>query len=211
MVAILGPALQYVIPIEVLRMLVGTLLLIFGLQWLRKAIMRYTGLKELHDESQIYEREVAQLGAGGQTNSRKGVDWTAFVVSFKGVFLEGLEVVFIVISFGLSPAGLAPAVTGAALAAMVITGIAAVVQRPLRQVPENTIKFVVGIMLASFGTFWAGEGIGVVWPGQDISIVGLIIFYAASAGVVIRLLRQRSEAALPQPERAQSGKVVIEQ
>jgi uncharacterized membrane protein len=205
-VAILGPALQYVIPLEALRMLVGTLLLIYGLQWLRKAIMRYAGRQELHDEMEIYQREVAELNAEPRTNARKGVDWTAFVVSFKGVFLEGLEVVFIVITFGLSPAGLAPAVTGAALAALLITAIAAVVQRPLRQVPENTIKFVVGTMLASFGTFWAGEGIGLVWPGQDLTILGLIIFYSASAGVMIRLLRQR----LPRPERAQSGKVVTE-
>ena len=203
-VALLGPALAYIIPLEALRLLVGTLLRRFGLQWLRKAILRYTGRQALHDETQIYQRGVAALSAEPQATARAGVDWTAFVVSFKGVFLEGLEVVFIVLTFGLTTAGLTPAVIGAALAALLITAVAVAVQRPLSQVPENTIKFVVGIMLTAFGTFWAGEGIGLAWPGADLSILGLILVYAGAAVGLVGLLRQRG------PARPQSGKVVTE-
>lgn len=192
-VAVLGPALQYYIPIDVLRVVIGTLLLIFGLQWLRKAIMRYTGLKELHDESRIYQREVAQLSAESVAGSgpSNGMDWVAFTVSFKGVLLEGLEVVFIVITFALTAGDFTPALLGAVAAAVVVTAVAVVVHKPLSQVPENTLKFVVGIMLSGFGTFWAGEGVGLQWPGEDISILALIAFYAVTSGLIIMALRQR--------------------
>ncbi len=189
LVIIFGPALETYIPIDVLRVVVGTLLLIFGLQWLRKAIMRYTGLKALHDETAIYQREVAALEAVPE--ARQGMDWTAFTVSFKGVLLEGLEVVFIVITFGLTSGDNTPAVLGAALAAVVVIGIAVVVRGPLSRVPENNLKFGVGIMLCSFGTFWAAEGLGLAWPGADLAILGLLVFYLVTAALLIWLLRPR--------------------
>jgi uncharacterized membrane protein len=190
LVALLGPALQYLIPINMLRIVIGTLLLIFGLQWLRKAIMRYTGLKELHDEARIYQREVEELQHAASVPAGSGMDWTAFTVAFKGVLLEGLEVVFIVITFGLTAGNLTPALLGAAVAALLVTAVALVVHRPLSQVPENTLKFIVGLMLVAFGTFWTGEGVGLHWPGQDLSILILVVFYASSALVMINLLRR---------------------
>jgi uncharacterized membrane protein len=197
LVVLLGPALLTLIPIDALRILIGTLLLIFGLQWLRKAIMRYTGLKELHDEAKIYEREVRELSSDPVAQAgAQGMDWTAFTVSFKGVLLEGLEVIFIVITFGLSTGDFTPVVLGAVVAAVLVVGLAVVVQAPLSRVPENTLKFVVGIMLTGFGTFWAGEGIGLEWPGEDLAILGLIAFYAIMSGIIIYLLRQRSEAGM---------------
>jgi uncharacterized membrane protein len=196
LVAVLGPGLQN-IPINILRVVVGTLLLIFGLQWIRKAIMRYTGLKELHDEARIYEREVAQLsaqpgGGGAAVAVGQGMDWTAFTVSFKGVLLEGLEVVFIVITFGLNAGDFTPALLGATAAAVIVLAVALVIHKPLSRVPENSLKFVVGIMLTGFGTFWAGEGVGLEWPGQDLAILALLAFYAVTAVAVVMLLRQRS-------------------
>ncbi len=202
LVAVLGETLQTLIPINVLRVVIGTLLLIFGLQWLRKSIMRYTGLKELHDEDKIYLREVAELSTGTTPPQSQGMDWTAFTVAFKGVLLEGLEVVFIVITFGLSAGNLTPAVLGAVAAAVVVTGVAVMVHQPLSQVPENTLKFVVGIILTSFGTFWAGEGVGLTWPGEDLSILILIAFFAASAIVLVTLLHRRVAAGVA-PEAAE--------
>jgi uncharacterized membrane protein len=196
LVAVLGQALQTLIPIDVLRVVIGTLLLIFGLQWLRKSIMRYTGLKELHDEEKIYQREVAELSTGPGVPKNKSMDWTGFTVAFKGVLLEGLEVVFIVITFGLSAGNMAPAALGALAAAVVVTGVAVLVHRPLSQVPENTLKFVVGIILTAFGTFWAGEGVGLAWPGEDLSILILIAFYAISAIALVSLLRRRVAAGV---------------
>lgn len=195
-VAVLGPTLQTVIPLDALRVVIGTLLLIFGLQWLRKAIMRYTGMKELHDEAKIYQREVAQLSAvpGGAAATSSAMDWTAFTVAFKGVLLEGLEVVFIVITFGLNARDITAPVLGAVAAAVIVVAVAVVIHEPLSRVPENTLKFVVGIMLTAFGTFWAGEGVGLEWPGNDVAILALLVFYALSAGAMILLLRQRTPA-----------------
>jgi uncharacterized membrane protein len=191
LVALVGPGLQADIPLPVLRIVIGTLLLIFGLQWLRKAIMRYTGLKALHDEAAIYEREVTELSAAPKVDAQAGMDWTAFTVSFKGVLLEGLEVVFIVITFALSARDLTPPLLGAVVAAVMVTAVALVVHKPLSRIPENTLKFVVGIMLTSFGTFWAGEGVGLNWPGEDLAILGLIVFYALTTLGLIALLRAR--------------------
>jgi uncharacterized membrane protein len=197
LVALLGPALQTLIPIDTLRIVIGTLLLIFGLQWLRKAIMRYTGLKELHDEAKIYQREVRELESEPIAHAgAQGIDWTAFTVSFKGVLLEGLEVVFIVITFSLSAGDFVPALLGAVAAAVVVIAVAAAVHAPLSRVPENTLKFAVGIMLTGFGTFWAGEGVGLQWPGEDLAIPALIGFYAIVSGIMILLLRQRSAAGM---------------
>ncbi len=192
-VAVLGPTLQY-LPLDALRIVIGTLLLIFGLQWVRKAVMRYTGLKELHDEARIYQREVEQLSAEPQAVTAGGMDWTAFTVAFKGVLLEGLEVVFIIITFGISAGDIAPVLAGSVAAAVAVVAVALFIHQPLSRVPENTLKFIVGIMLTTFGTFWAGEGVGLSWPGEDLSILGLLVFYAITSGAIITLLRQRRAA-----------------
>jgi uncharacterized membrane protein len=169
-VAALGPALTLV-PIDALRVVVGTLLLIFGLQWLRKAILRASGHIALHDEQAIYERELAASRLA-QGDARGGMDWYAFTLAFKGMFLEGFEVVFIVLTFGANAAAdgtgsIQLAAAGAAVAVVLVTSMAAVVRQPLSRMPENKMKFVVGAMLTTFGTFWGSEGVGVVWPGQE--------------------------------------------
>ena len=190
-VAILGPALQTYIPLDALRIVIGTLLLIFGLQWIRKAIMRYTGLKDLHDEEKIYQREVAGLNAAPRAATQQGIDWTAFTVAFKGVLLEGLEVVFIVITFGVNYQDITPVLLGAVVAAILVIAAAMLIHQPLSRVPENSLKFVVGIMLTGFGTFWAGEGIGLHWPGEDWAILALIAFYGVTAAVLVAWVKQR--------------------
>jgi uncharacterized membrane protein len=189
-VAILGPALAY-LPIDSLRLFIGTLLLVFGLQWLRKAILRAGGLKALHDEASIYAREVAELRIEGE---RPPHDWYAFTVAFKGVFLEGLEVAFIVVTFGGSQHHVGLAALGAAAALVVVLVVGVIVHAPLSRVPENTLKFGVGIMLTSFGIFWAGEGAGVDWPGGDIAILALIGFVVATAFVLVEVLRRTATA-----------------
>lgn len=194
-VAVLGPALS-VIPIDGLRLVVGGLLLIFGLGWLRKAIMRASGYKALHDESAIYERE--RVAAQSATGARRGfvADWYAFTLSFKGVLLEGLEVAFIVVTFGTNQGSIGLAVVGAAAAVVVVTGAGVLVRGPLARVPENTLKFAVGILLTSFGTFWGAEGAGAAWPAGDAALIGVIAFVAAlSLGLTAVLRRQHSLGA----------------
>ena len=189
-VAALGPALAN-LPIDSLRLVVGTVLLVFGLQWLRKAVLRASGLKALHDEEAIYEAEVAQLRASGE---RPGHDWYAFTVAFKGVFLEGLEVAFIVVTFGGTQrnVGLAAVGAGAALVVVVIAGM--IVHAPLTRVPENTLKFGVGVMLTSFGIFWSAEGAGIKWPGADAALLGVIAFVTVVAFVLVGTARRSSSA-----------------
>jgi uncharacterized membrane protein len=197
-----GYALVEWLPESALQLAIGTLLLIFGLQWLRKAILRSSGLKALHDEEEAYlaEREAA-LRAGDER--RLGLDWFAFVVSFKAILLEGLEVVFIVIMFGLNADSIPLAVAGATAACAVVLVAGAVLHRPLARVPENTIKFAVGLLLSTFGTFWAVEGLGVFsegnesleWPGDDLAILGLLVLWCAVARVAVLTLRRSA----PQP------------
>ena len=177
-VAVLGPSVQ-ALPLTGLRLVVGALLAIFGLQWLRKAILRATGYKALHDEGGIYQRQVAAAEAAPVTARGRVRDWYAFTLSFKGVFLEGLEVVFIVLTFGTNQKNVGAAVIGAAIAivAVAVTGVA--VRAPLAKVPENAMKFAVGIMLTSFGTFWGAEGAGVSWPGNDGALLVLVPVVAA--------------------------------
>jgi uncharacterized membrane protein len=172
-VAALGPTIT-LLPLTALRLVVGALLAIFGLQWLRKAILRATGYKSLHDEASAYLREVEAAKAAGLSSRGRVHDWYAFTLSFKGVLLEGLEVVFIVITFGANQHNVGAAVIGAAAAVLVVavTGIA--VRAPLARVPENALKFAVGIMLTSFGIFWGAEGAGVSWPGQDAALLVLV-------------------------------------
>jgi uncharacterized membrane protein len=200
--AVAGYALQSWLPEALLQLVVGTLLLIFGLQWLRKAILRSAGLKALHDEDQTFREEVEAARAAGDER-RLGLDWFAFVVSFKGVFLEGLEIVFIVITFGVNGDSIGLAVLGAALggAIVVIAGFA--LHRPLARVPENTIKFAVGLMLSTFGTFWSVEGLGwfapgeasLEWPGGDGALPVLLALWALLAWAAVRVLSARPREA----------------
>jgi uncharacterized membrane protein len=195
LVVSLGPALS-VIPIETLRLVVGALLLAFGLQWLRKAILRSSGYTPLHDEDEVFRREREQAAAAGE-EQRAGLDWYAFTVSFKGVLLEGLEVVFIVISFGSAQGRLGLAAAGAA-AALVLVVLAGVLARgPLAQVPENTIKFTVGLLLTSFGCFWGAEGDGVDWPGDELALLGVLAFLGVLSFALVRALRRQRLNALP--------------
>jgi uncharacterized membrane protein len=189
-VAALGPTIT-LLPLTALRLVVGALLAIFGLQWLRKAILRASGYKALHDEASAYLRETAAAKAA-PASARRGIgDWYAFTLSFKGVLLEGLEVVFIVITFGANQRDLGAAVLGAAIAvvAVALTGIA--VRAPLARVPENAMKFTVGIMLTSFGTFWGAEGAGVSWPGNDAALLVLVPVVALVSLGYAALLRRR--------------------
>jgi len=190
-VAVFGPALTR-LPIDDLRLVVGTVLLIFGLQWLRKAVLRATGYKALHDEAEIYRREVAELRADG-TLVKAGLDWYAFTVSFKGVFLEGLEVAFIVVTFGGTQRNVGLAAAAAAAALIIVVAVGIKVHAPLTRVPENTLKFGVGVMLTAFGIFWAAEGAGVSWPAGDVSILGLVAFVVAFAAALVAVLRVPEE------------------
>jgi len=187
-VAALGPALA-VLPIASLRLFVGALLLVFGLQWLRKAILRASGFKALHDEDAIFADE--QRAARAVAVDRSGVDWYTFTVSFKGVFLEGLEVAFIVLTFGGAQHNIPLAALGAAAAAIVVLILGLVVHRPLSRVPENTMKYAVGVMLTTFGIFWASEGAGISWPGGDAALIGLLIYVLAISSLLTAALRRR--------------------
>jgi uncharacterized membrane protein len=193
LVAALGPALAQV-PIDSLRVIVGALLLVFGLQWLRKAILRAGGYKALRDEGALYRAELDQARAAGMP-PRTGIDWYAFTLAFKGVFLEGLEVAFIVLTFGTSHGSVALAALGAAIALAVVTLAGALLRRPLTRVPENAMKFSVGLMLVTFGVFWSAEGAGVQWPGADLAIVAILGFMLLVSLALVRLLRQRRPAA----------------
>ncbi len=194
-VAVLGPALR-VIPIDTLRLFVGALLLVFGLQWLRKAILRSSGYKALHDEGAAFAAEREQASRVPRAASTE-MDWYSFTVAFKGVLLEGLEVVFIVVTFGATQ-GRLPLAAAAALAAVtVVIVVGMAVRAPLERVPENTIKFAVGLLLTSFGVFWGGEGAGVSWPGSDAAILAILAFLALLSFALVRQLRRQRLAALP--------------
>ena len=193
-VAALGPALT-VIPLQGLRLVVGGLLLVFGLQWLRKAILRASGYKALHDEDEIFAREAAEARSAA-SETRAGLDWYGFTLAFKGVLLEGLEVAFIVITFGSTQGniGLAAIGAGAALVLVAVVGVA--VHAPLSRVPENTMKFAVGVMLTTFGIFWSTEGAGAHWPGNDASLPGVLAFVILLSFAAVTLLRRRRTMVL---------------
>ncbi|HXX39385.1 MAG TPA: hypothetical protein VEP50_14770 [bacterium] len=195
-VAVFGPALTY-IPIDALRLVVGILLLVFGLQWLRKAVLRAAGYVPLHDEDAAFRREM-EAARVAPTVLRGGLDWYGFTLSFKGVLLEGLEVAFIVVTFGTTEGSLSLAIFGAAAAAVLVAGTGVLVHRPLSAVPENTMKFAVGLMLTTFGTFWSAEGAGVTWPGGDGAIPGILVFLiAVSLAFTARLRQQRRQMPAP--------------
>ncbi len=186
-VGALGPALTS-LPINALRLVIGGLLLVFGLQWLRKAVLRAAGLKALHDEDATFAQETAAAQAAGRDEA--GFDGYSFTIAFKGVLLEGLEVAFIALTFGANQhrIGLAAAAAGVAVVVVALTGVA--VRAPLTRVPENTMKFSVGVMLTSFGTFWGAEGAGASWPGGDGALLAIIPGVILLALAMVRWLRR---------------------
>ena len=201
-----GYALANWLPESALQLVVGTLLLIFGLQWLRKAVLRSSGRKALHDEAEEFREQTEAARRAGR-ESRFGLDWFAFVVSFKGVFLEGVEVVFIVITFGLNAKNMPVAIIGAAAAGIVVLVIGAVAHGPLTRVPENTLKYGVGLLLASFGLYWAVEGLGILtdggnsieWPGGDWMLLVLIAAWLLLSRALISALRRPARPAVTAP------------
>jgi len=188
-VAALGPALTLV-PLSALRLVVGALLLAFGLQWLRKAILRASGYKPLHDEEAIFARELAEARAAG-VRHRAGLDWYGFTLSFKGVLLEGLEVAFIVVTFGSTQGSIGLAAIGAGAALLLVVVVGVLVRAPLARVPENTMKFAVGVMLTTFGIFWSTEGAGAHWPGDDAALPVVLAFVVLLSFASVGALRRR--------------------
>jgi uncharacterized membrane protein len=190
-IAAFGPALS-LMPIDTLRVIVGTLLLVFGLQWLRKAILRAGGYKAFRDEEALYRAELAKAQAAG-TTIRAGMDWYAFTLAFKGVFLEGLEVAFIVLAVGTSQGSIPLAALGAGIALVLVVVVGALVHQPLSRVPENTMKFAVGLMLATFGSFWSVEGLALTWPGADGALLGIFVWLTLVALGLVAVLRRMHE------------------
>jgi len=189
-VGVFGTAIVLFVPISILRVVVGGFLVIYGLQWLVKAVLRAAGAKAKHDEAAIYQAEIAAMRAEPPVAAR-GMDWISFTVAFKGVLLEGMEVAFIVVTFGASANALAPAAAGAAAAGALVLGAGLILHRPLARVPENGLKFAVGLMLTTFGTFWAGEGIGVNWPLSDVTLVPMLGLYILGSLAAVALIRRR--------------------
>jgi Ca2+/H+ antiporter, TMEM165/GDT1 family len=188
LVAAFGPALVHV-PLTTLRLVVGGVLLIFGMQWLRKAILRSSGLKAKHDEDEIYRETVAELEAAPKSAGR---DYVGFMMSFKGVFLEGLEVVVAVLTLGTSAHRLGLAALTAAVAIVLVIFVGVIVAKQLSSVPENAMKMTVGVMLVSYGTFWTGEGLKVRWPGNDTMLLGLVALYLVVSWCFVALLKNSS-------------------
>jgi uncharacterized membrane protein len=187
-VAALGPALT-ALPIDALRLVVGGLLLVFGLQWLRKAILRASGFVALHDEEALFAEGVAAARAASAATTE--FDSYAFTISFKAVLLEGLEVAFIVVTFGSNQHDVPLAALAAVAAALVVATAGVIAHRPLSRVPENVLKYAVGVLLTSFGTFWSAEGAGASWPGGDAAILALVAFTVAASFGLGAALRRR--------------------
>jgi Ca2+/H+ antiporter, TMEM165/GDT1 family len=188
--AVGGYALQEAVPEHTLQLVVGSALLLFGLQWLRKAVLRAAGLKALHDEDATY-REQVEAGRAAPAERRFGLDWVGFAVTFKGVLLEGVEVVIIVVGFGVSSGSMGLAVAGAVLGGVIVLAAGFALHRPLSRVPENTMKFGVGLLLTTFGTFWVGEGLHLDWPGGDAVLPVLLAIYGLAAWAAVRVLAAR--------------------
>ena len=184
----LGPVLDR-IPIHILQLVIGVLLLVFGMGWLRKAILRSAGVLALHDEEAIFARESAALQAEVARKDRS-LDWIAGLTAFKAVLLEGLEVVFIVIAVGAGREMLLPSAIGALAACAAVLMVGTIVHKPLSRVPENTLKFGVGVMLSAFGVFWTGEGLGIEWPGHDLALFGFAALFLAAGLWAAHLARQ---------------------
>jgi len=185
LVGIFGQLIVTRVPELTLKLIIGTLIVLFGLRWLHKAVLRSAGVIAMHDENRAYAATVESL-----RGDHEKTDWIGFTLALKGVFLEGLEVVFIVIAVGGTSGGMGVAVAGGLLAMVVVAGAGVIIRRPLAQVPENTLKYAVGIILTSVGTFWAAEGMGVSWPLDFVSIVGLAALYFVASRVAIALIRR---------------------
>jgi uncharacterized membrane protein len=185
LVIVFGQLIVTTVPDWALKLLVGTLLLLFGLRWLHKAVLRTAGTVAMHDEERAYQETVNQLG---ESVTRR--DWVGFILALKGVFLEGLEVVFIVIAVGGTGHGWAAAIAGGLAAAVVVAATGVVVRKPLARLPENTLKYAVGILLTSLGTFWAAEGMGASWPGDFLSIFVLAGVFFAASRLAVTLIRR---------------------
>jgi uncharacterized membrane protein len=183
----LGPAVAQ-IPLAGLRVVVGAILLIFGIQWLRKAILRSSGYKALHDEEAIFLKAQSSADCAPRNDAFDGY---SFAIAFKGVLLEGLEVVFIVLTFGASQHCIAASAFVALATALIVALIGVVVHKPLSRVPENTLKFVVGLLLSTFGMFWSSEGAGVHWPGGDLAIPVLLVVLAAASLLFVNVLKHQ--------------------
>src|SRR5947209_9677220 len=202
-IATLGVAIVQFVPISYLRLVVGVILILFGLKWLKKAILRYSGLKALHDEEAIFEETRAELRARGEAIAPRFEPF-GVALSYKAVLLEGLEVAFIVITFGSSSAtnvcnntcGITSAAIGATISGILVILAGTIIRAPLTRVPENTLKFIVGIMLTTFGTFWAGEGFGAVWPYADLFILALAALYLLASFILVMILTQRTQKQL---------------
>src|SRR6266436_1371763 len=194
-VVALGPLLDRV-PLHLLQLAIGILLLLFGMRWLRKAILRSAGVIPLHDELTTFAAETAELREQARRNEAR-LAWLAALASFKAVLLEGLEVVFIVIALSAGRGTLVPASAGAVAACLLVAGVGFVVHRPLARVPENTLKFAVGVMLSAFGVFWTGEGLGVAWPGADLAIVAFAALFLAVGSAAVALARRSHAEVLP--------------
>jgi len=190
----LGPLLDRV-PLHLLQLTIGVLLLLFGMRWLRKAILRAAGVIPLHDETIAYATETAQLREQERHHEAR-LDWLASLASFKAVVLEGLEVVFIVIAVGAGRGLIIPASIGAIAACVLVAAVGFAVHHPLARVPENTLKFIVGVMLSAFGVFWIGEGLGVPWPGEDVAIIAFAALFLLVALVAVVLTRRPGTQAL---------------
>ena len=201
LIVVLGPSIDR-LPKSTLRLTVGGLLLVFGMQWLRKAVLRASGFKALHDEEKIFKDEVETASKQAKVSRFAVSDWYAFTLSFKGVLLEGLEVVFIVVTFGIiqkgsNPQAISLAVWAAAIAVVIVTIAGFAIHKPLSRVPENTMKFVVGTLLTSFGIFWGAEGAGAAWPHKDLSLLAIIPFVLLVAVGLIEILKLRKAKNLP--------------
>ncbi len=193
-VLVLGPAVDR-IPLYLLQIGVGILLLLFGMRWLRKAVLRAAGIIALHDEEAAFRAETAQLAEEAQRQAARA-DWLAGLAAFKAIVVEGLEVVFIVIAVGAGRGLLWPASFGALAAAVLVLAAGLALHRPLARVPENTLKFGVGVMLSGFGVFWTGEGLGVAWPGEDLAVLALLAMFLGLGLGLVALLRTRPVEAM---------------
>jgi uncharacterized membrane protein len=192
-VAVLGPELK-LIPLRAIQFVVGTMILLFGLRWLRKAILRAAGRIPLHDEAAAFAKNTAAMRSG-VVDQHGALDRVALAAAFNITMLEGTEVVFIVIALGVGGTGLlVPASLGAVAALLFVAGLGFALHRPLARVPENTLKFVVGVLLSGFGTFWVGEGAGFAWPGEDLAIPALVVAYLAIAVVLVPMSRSNPVA-----------------
>lgn len=190
LVFIFGYPLLHAVQLGVVQFIVGLLMLMFGMRWLRKAILRYSGYKALHDEGEAFAEELERQKAN-HTATEKAIDGFGALTAFNGVFLEGLESVFIVITVGLAAKSLGSAIGGSLVALLLVVAAGVIFRNPLQAVPENTLKFVVGVMLSAFGTFWSGEGLGIPWWSQDVSILLISAFYLVASLVFVAMIRPR--------------------